>query len=59
MDLLEKYYKKINDLIEEAKAEGVNIMAYSSHVGENNTLLEQGIYVIKKDTYKKIPTWKK
>ena len=57
MDLIEKYHDKVQALIEEAKAEGITIGAYTSQV--NDIAIEQGIAIIYNDNnHKVIPTWK-
>lgn len=61
MDAIEKYYKKVEDLIQEAKNEGVEIGAYYATCKDH--VIDSGI-IIGKDlnncgVYKQISTWKK
>lgn len=60
MDLIEKYAKKVQELIEEARADGITIASYISEIelhGEKVTL-EQGIAVMCDANYQYVPTWK-
>lgn len=61
MDLVEKYYQKVNDLIEEAKVEGVTIAPYSREIrtSEGSFEIEGGITIMQGDNYMDIPTWRK
>lgn len=64
MELIDKYYNKLQQLIDEAKIDGVEIVAYNSYIGEResevliDTGIMVGIDVFNKGEYKCISTWK-
>ena len=47
MELIDKYYDRLQQLIDEAKIDGVEIVAYNSYIGERESeiLVDTGIVV--------------
>lgn len=64
MEKIDKYFEKVQQLIQDANEDGVEIVAYTSHIGEgeNEILVDNGIMVginiFNKGEYKCISTWK-
>lgn len=64
MDKIDEYFDRLQQLIEEANKDGVEIVAYTSHIGEgkNEILVDNGIMIginiFNKGKYKCISTWK-
>lgn len=62
MDLIEKYYNKVKDLIKEAANDGIEIATYYSQIdNENDSVVDTGIVVginvVGGGEYKTISTW--
>ena len=64
MELIDKYYDRLKQLIDDAKIDGVEIVAYNSYIGEReseilvDTGIMVGINVFNRGEYKCISTWK-
>lgn len=67
MDLIQKYYNKVQQLIKEASDEGIEIMSYCVQLGgEDIKIIDSGIMIgtnlldseNSEGKYKKISTWK-
>ena len=66
MDLIQKYYNKVQQLIKEASNEGVEIASYCVQLGEKDIIIDSGIMIgmnhldgkNSEEKYKKISTWK-
>lgn len=64
MELIDKYFDRLKQLIDEAKIDGVEIVAYNSYIGEReseilvDTGIMVGIDVFNRGKYKCISTWK-
>lgn len=56
---VEKYTMEIQNLIEEAKANGVNVQPYEKKIENSDLIIERGIAVYTCDVeINYIPTWK-